>query len=878
MYEREEQPLREIARSEPLQERIRLMTESVTATSPNGIKLVRVSIDIDPITNKPKDEARLDIYFYNPNYLTGAGSVALVAKPKEVFPISGGSRVRGGDAIGQIQVTTITPSATDPNVLTLVVKPVGDYSTYLLTLITPSGKNWNFDPLFSEIRFKFRPGCFNNNCAPEWEASLPPFDEPVIDYLAKDYGSFRRTMIDAMARRVPGWEMTSEADLDTVLAELFAVAADELSDYQDRVMNEAYFASSRKRVSLARHARLMDYHIHQGSQASTWVALEIKHDTGPKSFQLADRLHVWAGERNAIGEDTGNTVDFLSKYEGTQTIHQYLNNIGLYTWSDTITSLKAGTTRADLKLYSKLYLGDTTPPETFPTPQKKHDAAHDIQKLIGEGKIKYLVIQEHLNPKTGLRPGRNPAKRQLLKLIPERAEALEDTITGEWFVRVRWEKKDALKHDYCFTVDCPTSGSGTAIGKVENVSLFHGNLITVCHGRERTDMFIPPEKEIDASDPDKPLQFHYERTRWGAICRLPEVPLAYRQTKPDGENPPFSTLEVKVTSSGKDDDWDERPNLIHSDDGSETGDHFVVETDEERRSLLRFGNGTNGRELPDEAVVTCTYQYGMPLDGNVGADRIVSFDKASISEPLLNINRIWNPFDVIDGIDREPAHEIVRRVPEAYRYRQLRAVTLADYVDRAEQVPEVSRAAASYAWTGSWRTVRITIDPTGTNELSYALRSAVADSLNAVRLIGEDLEIRPPRFVPLDINVIVCAAPDFWTEDVKAELEQEFSAGWTHDGRHGFFHPDEWTFGQPLYSSQIIGRALRVAGIEHAVEQKSDPTSSKTISVSIKRFNSPRRATESFTDIAPNEIIQVVNDPDHLEFGSIRFVVKGGRQ
>jgi hypothetical protein len=875
MYEKQEQPLRELARSEPLQKRVRLMTESVTATSPNGVKLVRVVIETDPITNKPKDEARLDVHFYNPNYLTGTGSIALAARPKEIFPISGGARVRGGDASGQIQVNSITPSATDPNVLILVVKPVGDYSTYLLTLITPAAKNWKFDPLFAEIQFKFRPGCFNNNCAPEWEAALPPFEEPVIDYLAKDYGSFRRTMIDAMASRVPGWQMTSEADLDTVLAEMFAVAADELSDYQDRVMNEAYLSSSRKRVSLARHSRLMDYHIHQGSQASTWVALEIKHDTGQKSFELADHLHVWAGEQNASGDETGNTVDFLSKYDGTQNVHQYLNSIGLYTWSDTITSLKAGTTRADLKLYKDLYLNGNAAPTAVATKA----AAEEIRDLIKNGKIKYLVIQEHLNPQTGLRPGRDPAKRQILTLLPDRVEAMEDLITSKWFVRVRWDKKDALKHDYCFTVDCPTSGSGTAVGKVENVSLFHGNLVTVCHGREQSNIYIPAEAEIDFSDPDKPLQFHYERTQWGAICRMPEAPLAYRQTMPGGDYPPFSTLEVTVkTPGGNADPWDERPNLIHSDDGSETGDHFVVETDEDRRSLLRFGNGINGRALPDKAVVTCTYQYGMPLDGNVGADRIINFEKASVSEPLLVINQCWNPFDVTNGIDREPVHEIVRRVPEAYRYRQLRAITLADYVDRAEQVPGVSRAAASYAWTGSWRTVRITIDPEGTNELSYSLRNSVADSLNAVRLIGEDLEIRPPHFVPLDINVIVCAAPDFWIEDVSTELEQEFSAGWTHDGRHGFFHPDEWTFGQPLYSSQIVGRILQVRGIEHAVEQKSDPASQKTISVSIKRWNSPHRATESLTDIAPNEIIQVMNDPDHMELGSVRFVVKGGRQ
>src|SRR3954451_7396143 len=142
MYEKQEQPLRELARSEPLQERVRLMTESVTATSPNGIKLVRVFIDTDPVTGKPKDEARLEVIFYNPNYLTGGGSIALVTKPKQIFPISGGTRLRGGGATGQVQVKLITPTPTEPNVLNLVVQPVGDYSTYLLTLITPATKNW----------------------------------------------------------------------------------------------------------------------------------------------------------------------------------------------------------------------------------------------------------------------------------------------------------------------------------------------------------------------------------------------------------------------------------------------------------------------------------------------------------------------------------------------------------------------------------------------------------------------------------------------------------------------------------------------------------------------------------------------------------------
>ena len=885
MYDELEKPLRELALSEPLAERVRLMTDAPAANTQNGIKAVRVFIDNDPITTKPKDEARLEVYFFNLNFLAAivAEYTGNNSKAKTIFPIAGGSRLRAGSALGQVQVDSSLsppaapaismPDAVTP-VLTLIVKPVGDYSMYTLGVSQSQIPGSLFDPLFAEISFKFRPGCFNTNCAPEWETGLPPLPEPVIDYLAKDYGSFRQTMIAAMMQRVPEWEPTSEADLDMVLADLFSVAADELSDYQDRVMNEAFIASARKRVSLARHSRLMDYHIHQGHQAATWLALEIGHDIGQKSFQLKEGLKAWAGDSTATApkKETDFSVVFMSRHQA-QTVHQYLNNVGLYTWSDTITTLKAGSTRADLKLYSRLYLNDTAAPIEVTT----QAAAEEIRDLIRQGKVKRLLIEEHLNPETGLRTGRDPSKRQLLHLMSgnEGAEAMFDPITGEWFVRVRWKKTSVLKRDYCFTVDCPVGVSGTAVGAVKNISLFHGNLIEVFHGREQTNIFKEPGHAL-VIDPLKPLEFHYERTRWGALCRLPEAFLAYRNTDPGGDVAPVSTLKIAVETAGGKDSWDEVPSLIHSDDSAEGGDHFIVETDENRRSLIRFGNGKNGMELPDGAIVTGTYQYGDPLEGNVGADTIVNFDPAV---PPLSVRSCWNPFDVINGIAREPAAEIIRRVPEAYRQRQLRAVTLADYVARAEEIEGVSRAAAKYAWTGSWRTVRVTIDPVGTTELSYELRKEIESYLNAVRLIGEDLEIRPPKFVPLEIKVKLCAKPDVWPEDIKFILEQEFSDDWTPDGRMGFFHPDLWTFGRPLYASQIIGRAMQVKGVEHAVPQKKNTASADPpISVLIKRWNSPFAPVESLTQVNYNEIILVQNDPDHMEQGFITFKVKGGRQ
>jgi hypothetical protein len=161
--------------------------------------------------------------------------------------------------------------------------------------------------------------------------------------------------------------------------------------------------------------------------------------------------------------------------------------------------------------------------------------------------------------------------------------------------------------------------------------------------------------------------------------------------------------------------------------------------------------------------------------------------------------------------------------------------------------------------------VRLTIDPAGTDVLSPELRAAVAAHLEPLRLIGEDIEIRPPVFVPLRIVLSVCADPEIWLDDVRFVLEQEFSDGYTPDGRLGFFHPDAWTFGQTLHASQILGRLEQVPGIAFAR------------SVRLRRWDAPTPGQRDRIDVGPNEIIRVHNDPDHMELGSIVFDLGGGR-
>ncbi len=819
--------------AEVLAERAR----NLDARNLNGIARVFVTL----LPAGTPTEAWLDLEFHNTQVLaailTAIGGGALA---HSIFPISGGIRLRAGASAGQVRVTQVLAGLV-PNQLRLRVVPIGDYSTYTLSVNFA-----NIDPLLSEIDFKFRPACFNLNCAGN-ESFPAPEKIPDIDYLAKDFDSFKHTLITAMQERVPNWQPTSEADLDQVLIDLIAADADELSDYQDRTINEAFLATARKRVSLARHARLMDYHVHQGNQASSWLAIQVQ-----AAINVPARTGVWTSQH---WQDK-NSQAFITNT--TMACHPLLNRLQLYTWGGSVTALDAGSTSADIALPSPLVAANQAD-------------ANTLRDVINSLSPRYFLIQQQLNPETGTVLGRDPTARQLLELIGN-AESVRDPMggaAGEWFVRIHWREADKLARRYCFCTQCDTS-----LPK-EDVSLFHGNLVQVSHGRPYRTIFRAPGSPLAVATPHNFLygdEAHFETTPWGALATLPHAPLAYLDTTPGGEIPVRSTLNVSV--AGFAGVWQEQSDLIESLDNAS---HFIVETDEYLDSRIRFGNGRNARELPADAVVTCHYQVSYGIDGNIGADTLTGYDTLALPQ----VTAVWNPFDISNGRLPEPVAEIIRRVPEAYRARQLRAVTLEDYAKRAEELEGVAHAHASYAWTGSWRTVRVAIDPRGGNVLIEPLRRRIAEHLEAVRLMGEDLEVRPATYVPLDIYLRLCAHPDFWPEHLRRDLELEFSDGYTADGRSGFFHPDNWSFGQPLYASQLIGRALQVPGV------------GRVLLASIKRLHGlsgPSLSTITVTpedvmhpmveklEVRPSEIIQVANDPSRLETGRLNFEIIGGRR
>jgi baseplate J-like protein len=95
----------------------------------------------------------------------------------------------------------------------------------------------------------------------------------VIDYLARDYNSFRQALLDLIPAKLPEWTDRSEADFGIVLIELFAYMGDILSYYQDRIANEAFLTTAQERRSVINHLRLIGYDMAPAAPAAARLSL-----------------------------------------------------------------------------------------------------------------------------------------------------------------------------------------------------------------------------------------------------------------------------------------------------------------------------------------------------------------------------------------------------------------------------------------------------------------------------------------------------------------------------------------------------------------------------------------------------------------------------
>lgn len=733
---------------------------------------------------------------------------------------------------------------------------LGDRSPYVVALAGVEG----FDPRYGQAGFTF-----TGDCGEEGDCgatlSCPPGEEgqAVIDYLAKDYASFRRLILDRLALTSPAWTDRQIPDLGITLVELLAYVGDQLSYRQDAVATEAYLGTARLRTSVRRHLRLVDYRMHDGCNARTWVHLEVEEPgvlpAGSYRFvtsvpALDGRPMVSAGELRRLAPD-GHQV-YEPVLERDLAVRPARNRIRLWTWGGEECRLPRGATAATLV-----------------------DGWCDekrSERLLGLRPGDVVIFEEVRGPLTGVPGDADVTHRQAVRLTG--VDEIDDPVYDQPLLRVSWACEDALTFALCLA----------SVGKegcclIEDVSVARGNVVLVDHGGTEAGVLAVPEGDLGAVhcegpgrpgrdpvrarfDPVLPLApltrrapypvpvdtaarqaLALARTPTGAVPRAREsarlarltarahigVPLdaadaaevaatwggdagldpsdpavAGPASAALTQDPRTALAQLWLTSGGE--TWTVRPDLIGS--GPEDR-HVTVEVDDAGSSRLRFGDGEYGRQVTPGQRFDLRLRVGNGTAGNVGPEAVAHL---VVSRPTaVPVTGVRNPLAATGGIDPEPVADARLLGPTAYRHSLERAVTAEDYAAIAALQPGVQGAATDLAWTGGWYEADVAVDPLRGSRGDEPTLERVRARLEQVRRIGHDLRVDPPRPVAVDLGLRVCLAPAAPRAAVMVALRAGLG-----DGPGGMFDPDRLTFGTGLYMSRIVAEAMAVPGVVSA--------------------------------------------------------------
>jgi hypothetical protein len=829
-------------------------------TDLNGIDFIDVLDDSGMLSDER--QRTLFVHFIN-------DPQALPVGPENVV-VQGGDRDAYRDPpVSDARVEIDPRSGSAGAVLVVEVAHPGDYSIYTLRLIAdPETDPWidQLDPMMREVAFSFKVNCRSDfDCRTRESCPPPVWREPAISYLAKDFESFRKLMLDRMAVLMPQWRERNAADAGIALVELLAYVGDHLSYRQDAVATEAYLETARRRVSVRRHARLVDYRMHDGCNARCWMHVAVNQTVVLEKGTvfvtavpgLEARLVPDSADHDKARESGAD--QFAAMHPAT--LFPAHNRMDFYTWGARRCCLPKGSCKATLR-------GDL--PDLEP------------------GMV--LIFKEVRNPRSGRSADADVRHRHAVRITS--VVHTTDPIGGRFdlppsdtaiaVTDITWAQEDRLPFALCLSSEKDAAYGG---GDVPQVSVALGNIVLADHGgwirREALGVvpaptlermtalqtgaasaasgnractrpavetvpprFRPALKEGGVTqaapyDPDQPPRSAHRAMTWDMAEVLPSIVL-------------YSSLD-----GGRHRRWYPRKDMLNSAGRTE----FVVEVETDGRALVRFGDGEQGARPSPGEVFEADYRVGNGVRGNVGADTIVHVVSGDSA-----IQTVSNPLPASGGVDQESIDMVRSNAPQAFRT-QRRAVTPDDYARAAAGHQGVQKATARLQWTGSWHTLFISVDRQGGAPLDANFEADLLTYLEPLRMAGHDLEIDRPRMVPLAIEMTVALHPDYERINVRDALLQRFSRLDLPDGRRGMFHPDNFTFGQAVYLSPMIAAAQATDGVA---------------GVDVTRFEridapGPRGLDEGKLSMGRFEIARLDNDPSFPGRGTFGLNLRGGR-
>ncbi len=596
---------------------------------------------------------------------------------------------------------------------------------------------------------------------------------PVLDRLARDGRGLLRVMQARAAVALPGWVPGDAADLTTTLVERLTHELDRVSYAQDAALAEAAMPSARLRRSIEEHARLVDYAPDPGLSATTMLRVEVL-DPVALGLTATDRPgarpFTIGRDTVAVNPDAGEDPVVMSTEEDLE-------------WQPSL---------AELSL-----VRDVAPGENHAL------LAGDLLDLQRD---RWLVLEPEIGP----------GDRSVTPHVV-RATLVE---LGTDETLVWWDPRRPAPRRF-----------------VAGRTRVLGNVVPAHHGLRLAPTWSPA-----VADPDLEAQVASVTPLLDVVAEAPaaealEVPLplaAVSRVAPGwpfpGEPPRAGEAEVLVAVDGE-------PWRLVADVATDPGEVFAVAAQPGGGSLVVLGQPG---ALPARPVhVTVEARLGIGSVGNIGAHSVtslVALGPASTPLPdglgLDGLRRallVDNPVPGTGGRDPEPLDRIRRRAPWVART-PVAAVTPADYARLLEELPEVAAARARILELGERRVVHTTLllrdedtlVPGGPDPDDVDLLDPVRDAerlrrwslarrrLEEIRLLGFDVELVPPTFVPVDLDVVVDAQPWASAEQVHRDVTAALAA----DG--GLFDPDTIGLGGDVHVDAILRRALALDSVHSA--------------------------------------------------------------
>jgi hypothetical protein len=467
--------------------------------APNGIDYLEVLDRQSPVP--ALRQQTLLVYFLKP--VTPAAPLAIAA---------GNILLTGGESITNIFPLWVALASTIPTQIEPAEKPFfqalseqpnaaqilivrtsqwGDFSPYTLRLVTDATAApqdpftltetlAGYDPILSQVCFSFKAQCGPAfDCTPQPDDCPPQLPTPPpINYLAKDYTSFRQVMLDRMSQLLPNWGATSEADIGIMLAEAVCYVADQLSYKQDAVTTEAYLMTARSRISLRRHALLVDYRIHEGANARVFVQVAVSAPKGEAVFLDRKQTRFYTTAPNmpaSLIPGGGNEQAALDAgcvvFEPMQDANLFSehNRMHFHTWGDVNCCLPAGATEATLRgTYPNLQPGDVLIFAENKGPQTGNKADADIRHRCA-----VRLTQVTTTDAAG--------KTLVDPLFDASGVAITTAAqTPQPVTEIQWSGEDSLPFPVC--VSSQYVDDNQVLQTVKNVSIVLGNVVLADHG------------------------------------------------------------------------------------------------------------------------------------------------------------------------------------------------------------------------------------------------------------------------------------------------------------------------------------------------------------------------------------------------------------